>query len=264
MERSAANELVPTRALGAAYSRWGERWQFSVGLFGESLKADDEDNGVDEGWGGSGRFTAVPISTESVLVHAGVAVTFRKPDGDGDQPDEMRFRTANETAIADVEFLDTGRIRRVKESTGWGLELAASAGPFYLQGEHMAKSISREEPLRDVDFSGGYAQVAWLGAGAKRNYDNTKGEFGGVQTAGRLAWEVAARYSWIDLSDPSSGIRGGKSRQWTLGVSLYPNDNLRFILNLSKVNNDRDANANRKAAGGEDFGFIQARAQVVF
>ncbi|MCC3751982.1 MAG: OprO/OprP family phosphate-selective porin, partial [Halorhodospira halophila] len=44
------------------------------------------------------------------------------------------------------------------------------------------------------------------------------------------AWELAARYSHMDLND--SGFAGGEQNNLTLGINYYASSNLRFMGNV--------------------------------
>ena len=85
------------------------------------------------------------------------------------------------------------------------------------------------------------------------------------------AWELAGRYSELDLNDrsgvaglaaPAGGIRGGEQRITTLGLNWYPNNILRFLLDYQWARVDR-----LNAAGasiGEDVNVISLRSQFAF
>ena len=55
------------------------------------------------------------------------------------------------------------------------------------------------------------------------------------------AWELAARFSNINLNDDpflasaAGGVSGGNQTVWTLGVNWYPTDIIRFALNYDNI-----------------------------
>ena len=52
----------------------------------------------------------------------------------------------------------------------------------------------------------------------------------GCNLFSRGAWQVGARYSWIDLND--NGINGGLMRQHTLGLNWYLHRFVKIQVNL--------------------------------
>lgn len=75
--------------------------------------------------------------------------------------------------------------------------------------------------------------------------------------AGIGAWELAARYSVLDLNDnagvagaalPLGGVRGGQQKIWTAGLNWYPNNAIRFVLDY------QHADVSRLNAAGGDIG----------
>src|SRR5690606_11707201 len=69
------------------------------------------------------------------------------------------------------------------------------------------------------------------------------------------AWELAARYSSIDLSDGS--IVGGEGKTITLGSNWYPNRNVRVMLDWTRVLESDDST--RAAAAGLDVRTLRAQ-----
>ena len=66
------------------------------------------------------------------------------------------------------------------------------------------------------------------------------------------AWELAARYSYLDLND--KGLRGGIENNTTVGVNWYLYSNLRLMLNW--------VHAHQNGLGDADI--IQTRFAVDF
>ena len=85
-------------------------------------------------------------------------------------------------------------------------------------------------------LSGGYATVGYFLTGEHRPYDRKAGAIDRVipkanltQCGGFGAWEIAARWSYIDLTD--NLIRGGTMQNMTAGVNWYTNSYCKFVFN---------------------------------
>jgi phosphate-selective porin OprO/OprP len=134
----------------------------------------------------------------------------------------------------------------------YGLEAALVMGPFSLQGEYIRVDVDTSTGT-DPAFSGYYAYASWFLTGESRPYG--EGRFNRVKAEG--AWEVAVRFSSLDLND--AGFAGGEQDDVTLGLNYYHSPNLRFMVNYVM------ASADPSSAGVEDEpDILQARAQVDF
>src|SRR5262249_11382257 len=150
-------------------------------------------------------------------------------------------------------MVDTGNIQAQAASV-LGTELFYIMGPFSVMAEYAFAEMDRAVvpnigPLlpRTVTgnrhFSGGYVTVSYFLTGETRTYDRTLGREGtfyverpftnafakrsedGGTTFGWGAWEVAARYSYVNLND--GPIQGGIFSGVTLGLNWYLNSNLK-------------------------------------
>jgi phosphate-selective porin OprO/OprP len=83
-----------------------------------------------------------------------------------------------------------------------------------------------------------YAQAGWFLTGEHRPFDRKLGtidrvipkeNFGYNAAGGSGAWEVAARFSWLNLND--NGIQGGQLTDWTAGVNWYWNPCTKLVFN---------------------------------
>jgi phosphate-selective porin OprO/OprP len=81
-------------------------------------------------------------------------------------------------------------------------------------------------------FHGGEVSVVWLATGETRSYNRAGGYFNAVSPArsvfrgGPGAWELVARYSYIDLD--SGPLRGGKFWRITPMVNWHLDDSVRL------------------------------------
>ncbi|MBS1818866.1 MAG: hypothetical protein JSU08_13110 [Acidobacteria bacterium] len=268
MERSMIDNFSPDRHLGVAYSTWGSRWQATGGLFGQALGAADS-TGADQGYGFTGRVTALPVKTRNMLVHVGAAASYTTPNAatsaNLSDANQMRLRARPETHVNRLRYIDTGKMSNIDHQNLLGLELAATAGPFSVQGEYNKATYKRTlDTLAEPTFDGWYTFVSWFPTGEHRPYDPVAGEFDRVLPKHRRgALELLARYSTADLNDPSANIFGGKQEITTFGTNWYFNPNVRLMVNYAFVNSDQYAKGyNGKV--NDDFNVLQARLQLIF
>jgi phosphate-selective porin OprO and OprP len=254
IERSLANNLVPSRNPGVMLTNTfaEERVTASAGFFRDS---DASGNRVGDGeYNGTGRVTWLPVWKEDggTLVHLGAAASIRNPNDEA-----VRLRARPEANLAPF-LVDTDSLG-VEAQTLFGGEAAVGLGPFAVQGEYVATSISSIAGP-DPSFGSYYVQGSWFLTGEHQNYRHALGAFGDVipgeptETDGGVgAWQLAARYSHIGLNDDAI-VRGGELTDVTFGLNWYPNTITRFMANVV-------------LADAEDLGHmtsIVTRVQVVF
>ncbi|OQC41145.1 MAG: Phosphate-selective porin O and P [Acidobacteria bacterium ADurb.Bin051] len=89
-----------------------------------------------------------------------------------------------------------------------------------------------------------------------------------VEPEKKGAWEIALRYSTMDLNDltPVDPIKGGSAKNYTIGLNYYPTYNIRVMLNWTAVDNDEYAKPKKLygAIPGDDFNVLQLRVQFAF
>lgn len=247
LERSPMNEAwSPSRNTGLLVHDERDRLTWAVGGFQE---ADDfGDAPQTDAWSFTGRVTALPWAPDAArYLHLGAAASRRNP-----LDDTARFRSRPEAHLA-PRFVDTGELA-ADGVTLLGLEAALVHGPFSLQGEWSQAAIDRPGAA-DADLAGFYVFGSWFLTGESRPYD--EGSIGRLKPArpfgdGPGAWEVAARWSSVDLSD--GGIVGGELDDLTLALNWYPYSNVRWMLNY--VLADRD--------GVGDADVVQMRFAIDF
>ncbi|HPA96613.1 MAG: hypothetical protein KA189_00465 [Thermoanaerobaculia bacterium] len=277
IERAYIDTFAPGRRLGLGYFYGADRYSASAALFTQEIGEDV--SGLDQGWGWAVRGTWAPIMRSSTrAVHIGAAAISWQPDaavdGSGTKPPPayvVEFSSRPEVSkIAKAKYLNTGDLKETDHVEVYGLEFAGVWNAIAWQSEYQKATVDRRASafnLRDHDFDGWYGQVAYLFNG-KREYAADEGLVDRVEPEKKGAWEIALRYSTMDLNDltPVDPIKGGSATNFTIGLNYYPTYNIRVMLNWTAVDNDEYAKPKKLygAIPGDDFNVLQLRVQFAF
>ncbi len=187
-------------------------------------------------------------------------------------------------------LISTGPIP-AKGGALWGLESVANIGSVYLQGEYYRFGFERDVhcstcvAAANPEFSGWYVQASWILTGERRAYqaiamNNNLATFANPRVTRAVsvaenawgAWEIAARYSDLDLNwnegVPGASctgqftgcVRGGEQKVVTLGLNWYVSNNIRLMFNYLRVDVDR-LNASGQQIG-QTFHVVGTRLQL--
>lgn len=168
--------------------------------------------------------------------HWGLAGMFAKPDGNDTNTDghsnEGRFRTRPE-ARSSSRWLDTGRIAGADWYETMAFESILNIGSLQIAGEYMHNFMQRDG-FADTQFGGGYVYANYMLTGEHIPYDRKSSTIGrlqpfenffmmdrccGGQANGWGAFGIAARYSYLDLSD--ADVLGGVGESASLALNWY-------------------------------------------
>lgn len=259
LERAAIAELVRGFAggdgrMGVGAFTKGERWYAGAVLTGKVVGVPaTAELGQQSGY--ILRFAVNPLHGADYDAHLGVSYQGVLEPADTTagtvETQAVRLQERPELRVSGTRLVDTGPI----DSDGLsalGLEAGASWKTLYAAGEWFDIDVSRRavgavrSPF-DPEFSGWYLQGGWALTGERRAWSSANGGFNGIRPAkpfklhgdGWGAFEVAARYSVLDLNDhagepraaaPLGGVRGGEQAITTLGLNWYPNSLVRFLV----------------------------------
>jgi phosphate-selective porin OprO/OprP len=148
----------------------------------------------------------------------------------------LRYRQRPESHLAPY-FANTGSTIPTNDIDLISPEVAIVWGPASFQAEYMRAFVEGDAGTRDTTFWGAYAQLSYFLTGEHRNYELGAGAFDRVKPTVNFnpakgdwgGFEVAARYSYLDLSDEM--VRGGKMWDVTAGINWYLYPNTRVSLN---------------------------------
>ncbi len=259
MERSTLFQaFTPFRHIGIGFYNNADdlsaTWAASVfrtgqDQFGGTLSSDG-------GYGTAERFTWCPTweNGGKNYLHLGIGHFFNKPPDD-----TVNFRTipeffvgANGPGVVGTSgqavpggangtpfFVSTGNLN-VPMYNVLGTELLWVQGPLSVQSEAMV-NIVNQTVGGTATLPGTYAQVGYFLTGEHRPYDRKTATIDRVIPKSNLsfngkccdsglgAWEVAGRWSYLDLNDRN--IQGGTIMDYTAGLNWYWNPNTKMVFN---------------------------------
>lgn len=274
-ERALPSTFTPSRNAGAMANnahfgeRNKERLTWAAGVFKETDNWPSvNDSDEDRGYAATARVTGLPWYADdgARLLHLGLAYSHRNPDGATVNRYQLQPYPESRLALfrwADTEGFKPFRLQdaRADDVNLWGAETALVYGPFSLQGEYMRSDVDTTFGGR-LAFDGYYVQASYFLTGEHRIYKNALGYFDRVAPKnnfnwgkGAGAWELALRYSTVDLND--GGVRGGEESNYTAGLNWYLNPNTRLTLNYIIADMDHDLYEGK-------LEILQARFQVDF
>jgi len=276
LERALPFAFLPFRQIGlTAHDHAADEsmtWAISAFRFPtDPFGGNIGDNG---GYAMATRVTWLPIDygdDGAGVLHLGAAYSFGDPANN-----RVRYRTQPEFFISETGgvdlvpigvpsevplFVDTGGIA-ANNFNLFGLEAGTAVGSWHLQSELLTMVVNQIGGPT-LAFTGMYIQAGYFLTGESRPYKRQGGLFGRPDpqqpfssAGGCGAWELAARWSHIDLNDEN--IRGGRLSNLTFGVNWYLNRFTKFQLNYI------DAFLNTQSEGDSNAGIVAARAEVVF
>lgn len=271
MERSQGTEpFVVGRRIGVEVTGWKPQYRASVSMFG----ADVEDylKEANEQMNFAGRVNYAPIQDDDSTLMIGGSATLRRPtfvsaaNEDGERSvSNMKINSRPETNLSDTKFV-YAKLKDVDKMKTFCGELAYVYQRFMVQGEYMMANFDRYEDKESISYGGGYAFASFFLTDDMHAYDHKDAEFARVvPRSEKGAWEVALRFSTIDLNDTDAGQEHGASTSYTLGVNYYPNPNVKMMLNYGIVDNDEFATGtDDQFVGDYDFSYVQMRFQTAF
>ncbi|MFP4064728.1 MAG: OprO/OprP family phosphate-selective porin [Bacteroidales bacterium] len=231
IERSAMSNMGrnPER-MGLGYELFKTRLGFSSMVFGRALGQRDalEDDmplgvalrGVYAPEVGSGRLHfGASVVYEDLRSNTGIRYS--------DHPEALDSKGGS------VKYLDVS-IPDAENTLLAGVEILYLNGPFSVEGEYLQTSVGTAQG-NDPAFHGYHVQAGYVLTGESRSYST--GFVGGISPENDSgAWEVAVRYSLMDLRDDI--YVGDKQSNVTFALNRYVTSNLRFMGNVVIVSTE--------------------------
>lgn len=207
------------------------------------------------------------------LLHVGISGrqgTAVQSQGIPGRRQTFRTREAIRTGLSGDWSVPAG-ITLFGDDEQWvNFELVTVQGPWTLQSEALVSSLQdgrlnfNDPTGTNVIYHGGYVQLLRFITDDRDHYNKKTGIlervsptrnfhcFGGRNNCGLSgigAWQVGARYNYLDLND--SGLNGGVLHNFTSGLNWFWNPNSKFQLNY--MANFRDVNETQTFPNGSGW-----------
>lgn len=221
IERSMVSDAFrPGRNIGISCSGGPERISGQIGVFDTGTNESDEENIFEM----SGRLGVLPWKSKTGFFHLGVSGAYQYYGGkEFEIKEPAQIHTADNIVFSDEIHADYVTI--------YGLEGAFGKGPFSLAAEYMSAEIKAVGTDDKADFNGYYFSGSWFLTGeAKPFKDRDWGQVRPESSWG--AWELAARYSYIDAAENDYGTLASA---YTGGVNWHINSFVKLMVNYQHL-----------------------------
>lgn len=269
MERSQpTNAFIDANAykLGLVYGGTGDMFGAWGAVQFDAI--DDKKAGGDDPTVYTGRVIFSPVHTSDTAFHVGLGYQY------SDLKDSDTLKTAGDAKSGTVASF-SGRTDLRNDSTATlftsgtlsaesvatsNFEIAGVMGPFSASAEYFKAKTSGVDANPDYDLDGWYVEGSYFISGGNRNYKFKDGKFDRPNVT-KGAWEIAARYSNIDLTDAlnSTNKRAGDVDTVTVALNYYANRAIKIGFDYTQSDADFD-----NLSADEDVSAFGVRAQFAF
>ncbi len=235
------------RRFGISSSGFSEdlRYNWHSGVYNmENIQDDGMFVGDDYQLELASRWAATPwydqCSNGRGYMHWAIASAQRFPDGLGAN-NASEYSSLAEALTPNI--LDTGTLVGAESESLYGLEFVLNVGAFQMGAEYMETFVDRLAGP-NLNFHGGYVYASYMLTGEHMPWNRKTGTLGCVKpfenffavrdcncnvARGWGAWQIGARYSYLDLNDED--IVGGQAESLTLALNWYWNEYSRMQFN---------------------------------
>jgi phosphate-selective porin OprO and OprP len=186
------------------------------------------------------------MHTDDVVYHLGVMGRYQSMNNAlGATPifQNNLFQTTPEARARQTgQLVNTGNLRGRSYNVVNG-EALAMWGPATIEGEYYEAIVQRIPTATDYNaptlgnphFYGWHVEAAYVLTGEHRRYDFGTGTLRNPIPCSKTgAWEVAARYSFVNLLDKN--VYGGSEHNATLGLNWFVNEHVKVSANYIRAN----------------------------
>jgi phosphate-selective porin OprO/OprP len=195
----------------------------------------------------------------------------------------ISFGDEPELRISFDQLVSTGPLS-ARNASVYGGGVGANWRNFLAQGEFYQIGVNQlklpQMPAPMLNFNGGYVEGGVVLTGEAHPYDIDRHAWSrpkpdhpfSLVEGGIGAWEIAARYSTVNLNSNvtpgvsqsvTGGIYGGRQQIGAVALNWYPNDWIRFMLQFQYVDVNK-LNSAGKVQIGQKFETLALRTQATW
>jgi phosphate-selective porin OprO and OprP len=289
LERASASIVAINIAASDFRSAFGSRWYndtFWAGAYvtGPTTGAIHSASSVNppgttEQYGTVARAAGQVVSGKDYSLHIGADAEWliQPPHNLIANTQTLTLSDRPELRIDPTTLVSTGALADVSSAQVYSAEAAGTYGPLFFQGEYFWYNVDRNAftPLPSLKFQGGYGEVAYALTGETHRYNAGSASYAGIIPAnpfslsggGWGAWEIAGRFSTIDLNDQlatANGVAGGRQTIYTLALNWYANRNVRLMFDYLHGTIGKQISPTNFGDAGSKFDAFAMRTQVAF
>jgi phosphate-selective porin OprO and OprP len=295
MERASPSNIATNFNAGDNRANAGVRFfgdRYWIGGYLTGPASGDSHTQTGERFGAFERVAVQALKGPDYTLHLGFGFDqlIRAPNTGYGTANVLTLSDQPQLRIDPTTLLSTGVIGTSTHPVTGGyvldVETAATFRNFFWQGEYYSYQVDRLG-VANANFDGGYGELSWILTGENHRYNPQAASYFRIsprhpfsfKDGGWGAWELAARVSYVDLnsnfmagqalSKYPAAVDGGIQRGYSVALSWYPNDLIRFILDYerivySKTNGTAVTGAPLGVPVGSSFDAIALRAQVAY
>jgi phosphate-selective porin OprO/OprP len=240
---------------------------YTLGKVGDGRLSEQQ-----QGLVGRLAWLAYEDSDAAVLLDADASYVLKLPDSAAGRVTRLTIQP--EFTVGNLRLVDTGPIE-ASHIAEWQFESVAAWRNLYAQAGYFRYRVTRRASLLpDPDFEGWYGLMTWVLTGERRSYDPSTASFRAPRpqsplSGGTGVWELALRYSAIDLEDDGApaiafgdAIHGGRQNVRNFAINWYPTRHLHLALTHEWIEVKRFA-GNGSGLGGSSSATM-LRSQIAF
>ncbi len=222
MRPRSCETFTPHRMLGVMGSMCRNQWHAAAGIAAESkasVLSPDKSKG--QGWGFYTRVVYRPFISAGNILHFGLSGAVATPEYNADPElnhHSFTLRTYFPSRVSRIVSAEAV-IDNARSMLSFTPEIIAARGHIAFESQFYFNHVNRKESP-EYNAYGAYATISGIIIGNDYAYSSDESR---LATLSPKSLELALNYSYTNLSDSNSGIRGGRTSDVSATISWHIN-----------------------------------------